>query len=57
MVFMENSKNNKTLHLYHRWYRSMVDAKRDTQYTCRIVDGGEEPRVSKETISFFIYTC
>ncbi|KAG2176222.1 hypothetical protein INT43_005456 [Umbelopsis isabellina] len=27
-----------------KWYRSMVDAKRDTQYTCRIVDGGEEPR-------------
>ncbi|CAM0138038.1 hypothetical protein VKS41_001258 [Umbelopsis sp. WA50703] len=27
-----------------KWYRSMMDAKRDTQYTCRIVDGGEEPR-------------
>jgi hypothetical protein len=24
----------------------MMDAKRDTQYTCRIVDGGEEPRVN-----------
>ncbi|KAI9287318.1 hypothetical protein BC943DRAFT_319490 [Umbelopsis sp. AD052] len=31
-----------------KWYRSMVDAKRDTQYTCRIVDGGEEPRFQVE---------
>lgn len=28
-----------------RWYRSMVDPKSDTQYTCRILDNGREPKV------------
>ncbi|KAI9313819.1 F/Y-rich N-terminus-domain-containing protein, partial [Dichotomocladium elegans] len=27
-----------------KWYRSMVDAKSDTQYTCRILDNGSEPK-------------
>ncbi|KAI8086475.1 F/Y-rich N-terminus-domain-containing protein [Halteromyces radiatus] len=27
-----------------KWYRSMVDAKSDTQYTCRILDNGREPK-------------
>ncbi|RCH96328.1 hypothetical protein CU097_003245 [Rhizopus azygosporus] len=26
-----------------KWYRSMVDPHSDTQYTCEILDGGEEP--------------
>lgn len=29
-----------------RWYRSMIDPHSDTQYTCEILDGGEEPIVS-----------
>lgn len=29
----------------YRWYRSMVDPKSDTQYTCRILDNGIEPKV------------
>ncbi|EIE79854.1 hypothetical protein RO3G_04559 [Rhizopus delemar RA 99-880] len=27
-----------------KWYRSMVDPKSDTQYTCRILDNGREPK-------------
>ncbi|SAM04984.1 hypothetical protein [Absidia glauca] len=27
-----------------KWYRSMIDPKSDTQYTCRILDNGREPR-------------
>lgn len=51
-------RTTNLLIFYHRWYRSMVDAKRDTQYTCRIVDGGEEPRVSKNNNidELFIYS-
>ncbi|KAG0749343.1 hypothetical protein G6F29_004126 [Rhizopus arrhizus] len=26
-----------------KWYRSMIDPHSDTQYTCEILDGGEEP--------------
>ncbi|KAI9314748.1 hypothetical protein BX666DRAFT_1963106 [Dichotomocladium elegans] len=26
-----------------KWYRSMVDPRSDTQYTCEILDGGQEP--------------
>ncbi|CAO3649740.1 unnamed protein product [Cunninghamella blakesleeana] len=26
-----------------KWYRSMVDPHSDTQYTCQILDGGDEP--------------
>ncbi|OAD76382.1 hypothetical protein PHYBLDRAFT_59918 [Phycomyces blakesleeanus NRRL 1555(-)] len=26
-----------------KWYRSMVDSHSDTQYTCQILDGGDEP--------------
>ncbi|KAI8070843.1 hypothetical protein BC940DRAFT_295702 [Gongronella butleri] len=26
-----------------KWYRSMVDPHSDTQYTCKILDGGDEP--------------
>ncbi|KAI8373154.1 uncharacterized protein BYT42DRAFT_616328 [Radiomyces spectabilis] len=27
-----------------KWYRSMTDPKSDTQYTCRILDNGREPK-------------
>ncbi|CAO3643944.1 unnamed protein product [Mucor hiemalis] len=27
-----------------KWYRSMVDPKSDTQYTCRILENGREPK-------------
>ncbi|KAG0185985.1 hypothetical protein DFQ28_008465 [Apophysomyces sp. BC1034] len=27
-----------------KWYRSMVDPKSDTQYTCRILENGKEPK-------------
>lgn len=33
-----------------RWYRSMVDPHSDTQYTCQILDGGDEPIVSNPNI-------
>ncbi|ORY89974.1 hypothetical protein BCR43DRAFT_567178 [Syncephalastrum racemosum] len=31
-----------------KWYRSMVDPHSDTQYTCQILDGGNEPIFSLE---------
>ncbi|KAI8986035.1 F/Y-rich N-terminus-domain-containing protein [Pilobolus umbonatus] len=27
-----------------KWYRSMIDPKSDTQYTCRILENGKEPK-------------
>lgn len=31
------------IYYFSRWYRSMVDPHSDTQYTCEILDGGDEP--------------
>lgn len=35
-----------------KWYRSMVDPHSDTQYTCQILDGGNEPIVSVLPVLF-----
>ncbi|KAI9487618.1 MAG: hypothetical protein EXX96DRAFT_553973 [Benjaminiella poitrasii] len=33
-----------TNYTVRKWYRSMVDPKSDTQYTCRILENGKEPK-------------
>jgi hypothetical protein len=33
----------------------MVDPHSDTQYTCEILDGGDEPIVSSDNLLFFTF--